>query len=94
MERDLVARRQCLTLRANFWAGAAIDAGAAGVVSYLRSFGEGVTLNQWNDSLGTDSGRQATSCETTTVSTLGWPINLHCCKVIGLRNERRFRVDA
>ena len=110
MERDLVARRQCLTLRANFWAGAAIDAGAAGVVSYCRSFGyppsdselpqgsgysgAGVTLNRGDDSPGTDSGRQATSCETTTVSTLGWPINLHCCKVIGLRNERRFRVDA
>ena len=68
-------------------AGAAIDAGAAGVVSYCRSFGyppsdselpqgsgysgAGVTLNRGDDSPGTDSGRQATSCETTTVSTLG-----------------------
>ena len=49
----------------------AIDVIAAGVVSYLRSFGEGVTLNRGNDSPGTDSGRQVTLCEPTTVSTLG-----------------------
>ena len=54
-----------------FWADAAIDAGAAGVVSYCRSFGEGVTLNRGDDSPRTDSGRQATSCEPTSVSTLG-----------------------
>lgn len=69
------------------WAGAAIDAEAAGVVSYCRSFGyppsdselpqgsgysgAGVTLNRGDDSPGTDSGRQATSCEPTSVSTLG-----------------------
>ena len=57
------------------------------MVSYCRSFGyppsdselpqgsgysgAGVTLNRGDDSPGTDSGRQATSCETTTVSTLG-----------------------
>ena len=54
-----------------FWPTAAIDAGRWGVVSYCRSFGEGVTLNRGDDSPGTDSGRQATSCEPMTVSTLG-----------------------
>ena len=59
------------TLHAPVWAGAVIDAEAAGVVSYLRSFGAGVALNRGDDSPGTDSGRQATSCEPTSVSTLG-----------------------
>ena len=51
--------------------GRVIDAGAAGVVSYLCSFGEGVTLNRGDENPGTDSGRQATSCEPTAASTLG-----------------------
>ena len=50
---------------------AAIDAGTAGVVSYLRSFGEGVILNRGDDSPGTDLGRLATLCEPMTCSTLG-----------------------
>ena len=57
--------------RVPVWAGAAIDAWATGVVSYLRSVGEGVTLNRGDENPGTDSGRQATSCEPTSVSTLG-----------------------
>ena len=40
---------------------AVIDEGAVGVVSYLRSFGEGVTLNRGDENPGTDSGRPVPS---------------------------------
>ena len=53
------------------FAGAAVDEGAVGWYHICVLSGRGVTLNRGDDSPGTDSGRQATSCEPTSVSTLG-----------------------